>query len=105
MSEARHSAAVAYRAILLAAGLLVLGLLFRQLVTLVVAVLITVLIAIPLSAFTTRLERQRVPRPLGALLGLVGALGSSSRRSWTRSRSSSTTCRASPTTSARTCTT
>jgi predicted PurR-regulated permease PerM len=34
-----------------------------------------VLIAIPLSAFTTRLERQRVPRPLGALLGLVGALG------------------------------
>lgn len=72
MSEARHSAAVAYRAVLLAAGLLVLGLLFRQLVTLVVAVLITVLIAIPLSAFTDRLERRGVPRALGALLGLVG---------------------------------
>ena len=75
MSEARHNAAIAYRAILLAAGLLVLGLLFRQLVTLVIAVLITVLIAIPLSAFTTRLERQGVPRALGALLGLVGSLG------------------------------
>jgi predicted PurR-regulated permease PerM len=75
MSEARHNAAVAYRAVLLAAGLLVLGLLFRQLVTLFVAVLITVLIAIPLSAFADRLERQGVPRALGALLGLVGAVG------------------------------
>jgi predicted PurR-regulated permease PerM len=72
MSEARHDAAVAYRAVLLAAGLLVLGLLFQQLVTLLVAVLITVLIAIPLSAFTTRLERNGVPRPLGALIGLLG---------------------------------
>jgi predicted PurR-regulated permease PerM len=74
MGEARHDAAVAYRAILLAAGLLVLGLLFQQLVTLLVAVLITILIAIPLSAFTDRCERSRVPRPLGALIGLVGFL-------------------------------
>src|SRR5688572_11322990 len=74
MGEARHSAAVAYRAILLAAGLLVLGLLFRQLVTLMVAVLMTVLIAIPLSAFATRLEKEGVPRALGALIGLVGFL-------------------------------
>lgn len=72
MDEARHSAAVAYRAILLAAGLLVLGLLFRQLATLMVAVLMTVLIAIPLSSFATRLERRGVPRTLGALLGLLG---------------------------------
>jgi predicted PurR-regulated permease PerM len=72
MSEARHSAAVAYRAVLLAAGLLVLGLLFQQLVTLLVAVLITVLIAIPLSAFATRLERQGIPRAAGALIGLLG---------------------------------
>ena len=72
MNEGRHNAAVAYRAILLAAGLLVLGLLFRQLVTLVVAVLITVLIAIPLSAFATRLERRGIPRSLGALIGIVG---------------------------------
>jgi predicted PurR-regulated permease PerM len=73
-TQARHNAAVAYRAVLLAAGLLVLGLLFRQLVTLLVAVLMTVLIAIPLSAFATRLERRGVPRPLGALIGLVGFL-------------------------------
>ena len=74
MGEARHSAAVAYRAVLLAAGLLVLGLLFQQLVTLLVAVLITILIAIPLSAFASRCERSGVPRPLGALIGLVGFL-------------------------------
>lgn len=75
MSEARHDAAVAYRAVLLAAGLLVLGLIFRQLVTLLVAVLITVLIAIPLSAFATRLERRGVPRAFGALIGIVGFVG------------------------------
>ena len=69
--EARPSAAVAYRAVLLAAGLLVLGLLFRQLVTLMVAVLMTVLLAIPLSAFATRLQRRNVPRPIGALIGLL----------------------------------
>jgi predicted PurR-regulated permease PerM len=74
MPEARHNAAVAYRAVLLAAGLLVLGLVFRQLVTLLVAVLITVLIAIPLSAFASRLERHGVPRPLGALIGLLAFL-------------------------------
>jgi predicted PurR-regulated permease PerM len=74
MSEARQRAAVAYRAVLLAAGLLVLGLLFRQLVTLMVAVLMTVLIAIPLSAFATRLERRGVPRVVGAFVGLLGFL-------------------------------
>ncbi len=75
MTEARHDAAVAYRAVLLAAGLLVLGLVFRQLVTLLIAVLITVLIAIPLSAFATRLERRGVPRAFGALIGIIGAVG------------------------------
>lgn len=74
MSEARHNAAVAYRAVLLAAGLLVLGLLFQQLVTLLVAVLITVLVAIPLSAFADRCERSGVPRAFGAFIGLVGFL-------------------------------
>jgi predicted PurR-regulated permease PerM len=66
---------VAYRAVLLAAGLLLFGLLFRQLVTLLLAILITIVIAIPLSAAATRLERYKVPRPLGALLGLVSGLG------------------------------
>jgi predicted PurR-regulated permease PerM len=66
---------VAYRAVLLAAGLLLFGLLFRQLVTLLLAILITIVVAIPLSTAATRLERYKVPRPLGALLALVGGLG------------------------------
>ena len=60
-----------YRAVLLAAGLLVLGLLFRQLLTLVVAILVTVIIAIPLALVADKLEARRVPRFLGALLGLL----------------------------------
>lgn len=64
-----------YRAVLLAAALLVLGLVFRQIVTLMVAVLITVLIAIPLAASADWLERYRVPRVLGALAGLLVGLG------------------------------
>jgi predicted PurR-regulated permease PerM len=66
---------VAYRAVLLAAGLLLFGLLFRQLVTLLLAILITIVVAIPLAAAATRLERYKVPRPLGALLALVGGVG------------------------------
>jgi predicted PurR-regulated permease PerM len=66
---------VAYRAVLLGAGLLLFGLLFRQLVTLLLAILITIVVAIPLSAAATRLEHYKVPRPLGALLALVGGLG------------------------------
>ncbi len=63
------------RAVLLAAGLLVAGLIFQELVTLLVAILITVLLAIPLSAMADRLERRRVPRWLGALVGLLIGLG------------------------------
>lgn len=70
----RSGSHVAYRAVLLAAGLLVLGLLFRQLVTLLLAVLITVIIAIPLAEIGTRLERRGIPRPLGVLAGLLGGL-------------------------------
>jgi predicted PurR-regulated permease PerM len=66
---------VAYRAVLLAAGLLLFGLLFRQLVTLLLAILITIVVAIPIATAATRLERRGVPRPLGALLGLVCGLG------------------------------
>jgi predicted PurR-regulated permease PerM len=74
MSGDDTSSHVAYRAVLLAAGLLLFGLLFRQLVTLLLAVLFTVIIAIPLAAAATRLERQGIPRPLGALLTLAGAV-------------------------------
>ena len=72
--DPRSSAQVAYRAVLLAAGLLLFGLLFRQLVTLMLAALMTVIIAIPLSAAATRLERYRVPRWVGALVALLSGI-------------------------------
>ena len=65
---------VAYKAVILAAALLALGLVFRQLATLLLAILMTVIIAIPLSAGTTRLERAGIPRPVGALATLLGGL-------------------------------
>jgi predicted PurR-regulated permease PerM len=60
-----------YRAVLLAGALIVLGLLFQELLTLLVAILATVLIAIPLAMAADYLERFGVPRVLGALAGLV----------------------------------
>jgi predicted PurR-regulated permease PerM len=66
---------VVYRAVLLAAGLLLFGLLFRQLVTLLLAILITVIVAIPLAAIAARLERYKVPRPIGTLIALLGGVG------------------------------
>jgi predicted PurR-regulated permease PerM len=68
-------AQLAYRIVLLAAGLLLFGLLFRQLVTLLLAILVTIIIAIPLSAAARRLERFRIPRPAGALIALLGGIG------------------------------
>jgi predicted PurR-regulated permease PerM len=69
-----HRVPVAYKAVALAAALLVLGLLFRQLATLVLAVLMTVIIAIALSAGATRFERRGIPRPLGALITLLSGV-------------------------------
>jgi predicted PurR-regulated permease PerM len=66
---------VAYRTVFLAAGLLLFGLLFRQLVTLLLAMLVTIIIAIPLAAAAQRLERYRIPRPAGALIALLGGVG------------------------------
>src|SRR3954447_10471147 len=68
-------AQVAYRTVLLAAGLLLFGLLFRELVTLLLAILVTIVIAIPLAAAAKRLERFRIPRPAGALIALLGGVG------------------------------
>jgi predicted PurR-regulated permease PerM len=65
---------VAYRAVLLAAGLLLFGLLFRQLVTLLLAIVVTVIFAIPLAAAASWLERRRVPRPVGTLVALLGGI-------------------------------
>lgn len=64
-----------YKAVLLAFGLLGFALLFRELLTLLIAVLITVMIAIPLAAAASQLERYKVPRFVGALLGLLLGLG------------------------------
>jgi predicted PurR-regulated permease PerM len=61
--------------VLLAFVLIGLGLLFRELVTLFVAVLITVMIAIALAQVADRLERVGVPRFLGALVGLLVGVG------------------------------
>ena len=66
---------MAYRAVLLAAGLIAAGLLFQQLVTLVLVLLATVIVAIPLAAGADVLERRGVPRWIGALLWLLFAAG------------------------------
>ena len=66
---------VVYRAVLLAAGLLLVGLLFRQMVTLLLAILVTVIVAIPLAAAATRLERYKIPRALGTLIALLAGIG------------------------------
>ena len=60
-----------YRGVLLAAGLLVLGLLFRELLTLLVAILITIIIAIPLALAADALENRGIPRFFGALGALI----------------------------------
>ena len=70
------SAQIAYRTVLLAAGLLLFGLLFRQLVTLLLAILVTIVLAIPLAAAARWLdERYRIPRPVGALVTLLAGIG------------------------------
>ena len=74
MAADDRSSHVAYRAVLLAAGLLLFGLLFRQLVTLLLAILITIIFAIPLAAAASRLERYKIPRAVGALVALLGGV-------------------------------
>jgi len=48
-----------------------MGLIFRQITTLILAVLIVVIIALPLSAFASLLQRIGIPRGIGAALGLL----------------------------------
>jgi predicted PurR-regulated permease PerM len=71
MSSSRITPGVVYRAVLLAFALVVAGLIFQALVTLILAVLIVIVLAVPLAAFASLLQRWGVPRPIGALLGLV----------------------------------
>jgi predicted PurR-regulated permease PerM len=73
--NARITPAALYRTVLLAFGLAAVGLIFKQIITLVLGVLIVVILAIPLSAFTSLLARIGIPRAIGALLGLLLGLG------------------------------
>ena len=82
MAESKLSAAAIYRAVLLAFGLVVAGLVFEQLVTLVLAALIVVIIALPLDAFATKLQRFRIPRAAGVVLGLLLGLGALALLVW-----------------------
>lgn len=71
MNESRVTAGTLYRMVLLAFGLVVTGLVFRQLVSLVLAVLIVVIIALPLSSVAGQLSRLGVPRAIGASIALL----------------------------------
>jgi predicted PurR-regulated permease PerM len=62
---------VSYRAVLLAVGLLAAGLLFEELVQIVMLVTIAVVVAVPLAASATWLRRFHVPRAVGAVLSLL----------------------------------
>jgi predicted PurR-regulated permease PerM len=75
MASSSITPATLYRAVLLAFGLVVAGLIIQQIVTLVLAVLIVVIIALPLSAFASALQRLGIPRGVGATLGLLLGLG------------------------------
>ena len=70
-SNSRITPASLYRAVLLAFGLAVMGLIFRQITTLILAMLIVVIIALPLSALASLLQRIGIPRGIGAALGLL----------------------------------
>ncbi len=72
MSGSRLTPGTLCRAVLLAFGLIVAALIFRQLATLVLAVLIVVILALPLAAFADRLERRQIPGPLAADRGRAG---------------------------------
>jgi predicted PurR-regulated permease PerM len=75
MANSRVTPATVYRAVLLAFGLAVAGLIFEQIVTLILAILIVVIISLPLSAFASVLQRIGIPRAIGAVLGLLLGLG------------------------------
>jgi len=75
MSPSRVTPGALYRTVLLAFGLVVAGLVFRQLISLVLAILIVVIIALPISSFASRLQRLGVPRVVGAVIALLIGLG------------------------------
>lgn len=75
MSNSSITPATLYRSVLLAFGLVVAGLIFAQLITLILAILIVVIISLPMSATATALQRVGVPRAIGAVFSLLVGLG------------------------------
>ena len=75
VSESRVNAGVIYKAVLLAFGLVIAAMIFQALISLLLGLLIVVIIAAPLSAFADRLQRWRIPRAIGAVIGLLLGLG------------------------------
>src|SRR5579862_3988929 len=71
MEVSRLTPGVVYRAVLLAFALVIAAFLFKALAELILAVLVVVILAVPLSAFASLLQRFRVPRAIGATLGLL----------------------------------
>jgi predicted PurR-regulated permease PerM len=69
------SSSVPYRAVGLAAGLVLAALVVNQLVTLLLVLTLTVIIALPLARVADLGQRHGVPRVIGALAGLLGLLG------------------------------
>jgi predicted PurR-regulated permease PerM len=67
--------AVAYRVVGLAAALIVAGLVAKQLMTLLLAVTLTIILSLPLSAAASLAERRGAPRALGALAALIAGFG------------------------------
>jgi predicted PurR-regulated permease PerM len=67
--------AVVYRTVGLAAALIVAALVVQQLMTLVLAVTVTILLSLPLSSAASLAERRGAPRALGALGGLLFGFG------------------------------
>jgi predicted PurR-regulated permease PerM len=64
---------VAYRAVLLALGLLAVGLLFEELVQIVMLVIVAVVLAVPLAASASWMQRWHIPRAVGAVASLLAA--------------------------------
>ena len=71
----RVTPSVAYRVVGLAAGLIGVALVARQLETLLLAVTVTIILSLPLSAAASWAQRHGAPRALGALGALVVGLG------------------------------
>ncbi|MEO8967701.1 MAG: AI-2E family transporter [Solirubrobacteraceae bacterium] len=69
------TAVVAYRAVGLGAALIVGALVAQQLMTLLLAVTVTIILSLPLSAAASLAQRRGAPRALGALGALVAGLG------------------------------